>query len=137
MAISQKRPSNEYLESITRDIINTMLNLTPNNIYYAEKVILSFAHGSTFGLLKKQFSKVSDIIINKKFSTVFYPTSITPNNKTMTVLVNGILYTYFGTKEVEKSDKLYEIKYDYQSGKLSIISFKEFQNNINENTDNI
>jgi type IV conjugative transfer system protein TraE len=127
ISISTKRPHNTYLESFSRDVIYTMLNLTPNNIDYAEKAILSFAHGSSYGILKNQFEMIKTSITSKKFSTAFYPVAIYPDNSTMVVYVEGTLYTYLGQKEISRDKKKYEIKYDYSAGKLTIVGFSEIE----------
>lgn len=123
VTLSTNRPHNSYLEAVSRDIIYTILNLTPNNVDYAEKTILSFAHGSSYGKLKNQMEELKKNIVSKKFSTVFYPVAIYPDSSTLTVVIDGVLYTYFGQKEVSREKKKYEIKYNYTAGRLSIIGF--------------
>lgn len=123
VTLSNNRPHNSYLEAISRDIIYTVLNLTPNNVDYAEKTILSFAHGSSYGKLKNQMEELKRNIVSRKFSTVFYPIAIYPDSSTLTVVIEGILYTYFGQKEVSREEKKYEIKYNYTAGRLSIVGF--------------
>jgi type IV conjugative transfer system protein TraE len=125
ISISTKKPHNTYLEAFTRDVMYTMLNLTPNNIDYAEKSILSFSHGSAYGILKTQIENIKNNIMSKKFSTAFYPTSIYPNEQDLSVIVDGTLYTYLGQKEVSSEKKRYEIKYDYTSSRLTILGFTE------------
>ncbi len=123
--ISYRRPQNNYLEAVTRDLVNTMLNLTPSNIDYAYKTVLLYANGTSYGGIKNQLDILKKNVINKKFSTSFYPIAIYPDNTTMTVVVEGILYTYFGQKEVSRDEKTYEIKYNYKAGRLSISGFSE------------
>lgn len=133
IVISSKKPQNNYLEAFSRDIINTMLNLNPNNVDYMEKTILAYADGSSYGNLKKHLELLKKNIVYKKFSTVFYPISIQADNTTMKVIVDGTLYVYFGQKQVSGEKKRYEIKYKYESGRLSIIGFSEV---IEENNSN-
>lgn len=133
VSISTNRPQNSYLEAISRDVINTMLNLTPENISYAEKVILSYVDSKSYGVLKNQFKELKENIISKKVTTSFYPIEISSNNQNLTVIVDGILYNYLGQKEVSNTRKKYEIKYKYKSAKLTIVSFNEI---IEENKEN-
>jgi type IV conjugative transfer system protein TraE len=125
ISISHKIPSNDYLEAMSRDVIYTMFNLTPDNINYAEKSILSFVHSSSYGIVKSQMNLIKDTITSKKFSTAFYPNSMYPDNTTLSVVVDGTLYTYLGAKEVAKEKKSYEIKYDYTSSKLTLLGIEE------------
>ena len=132
ISVSSSKPHNDYLEAITRDIVNTILNLTPNNVDYAERVILGYSNGRSYGVLKNQFSEIKNDVISRKISTAFYPISMYPDNKKLTVIVEGILYNYLGQKEVSKATKQYEIKYEYKTGKLSIVSFKEIISDSND-----
>ncbi len=131
--VSSKKPQNNYLEAFSRDIINTMLNLNPNNVDYMEKTILAYADGSSYGSLKKHLELLKKNIVSKKFSTVFYPISIQADNTTMKVIVDGTLYVYFGQKQVSSEKKRYEITYRYESGRLSIIGFSEIIEEDNSN----
>lgn len=133
ITISSKTPHNDYLEAISRDIIYTMLNLTPNNLDYAEKSVLSNAHGSAYGKLKNQMEELKRNVASRKFSTAFYPIAIYPDSSTLTVIIDGTLHTFFGQKEVSKDKKRYEIKYNYTAGRLSIVGFSEI---IEETQDN-
>ncbi|MDR1926364.1 MAG: type IV conjugative transfer system protein TraE, partial [Endomicrobium sp.] len=108
ISISSRVPHNTYLEAFSRDVIYTSLNLTPNNVEYAEKAILSMAHGSAYGTLKGQMELIKANIIAKRFSTAFYPIAIYPDNTTMAVITEGTLYTYLGQKEVSREKKRYE-----------------------------
>lgn len=125
ISISSKRPRNDYLEAISRDIINTMFNLTPNNVDYVEKTILFYADGSAYGTIKSQLEKLKESVVSKKFTTIFYINSIYPNSSSMTATIEGTLHTYFGQKEISKNKKKYEIKYNYKAGRLSLIGFSE------------
>ena len=69
VSISTNKPQNSYLEAISRDVINTMLNLTPENINYAEKVILSYVDSKSYGIVKNQFKELKENIISKKVTT--------------------------------------------------------------------
>jgi conjugal transfer pilus assembly protein TraE len=127
ISYSNKKVYNSYLEAFTRDVIYTMLNLSPNNVEYAEKSILSFTHSSTYGTLKQQLETIKTNITSKKFSTAFYPVSIAPDSDNLLVVVEGNLYTYLGQKEVANQKKTYEIKYDYTAGRLTISGFNEVE----------
>jgi type IV conjugative transfer system protein TraE len=127
VAASKKIPSNEYLEAISRDVVYTLFNLTPNNVNYAEKTILTLAHPRTYGNLKGQINLIKENITSRKFSTAFYPIEMYPDNQQLSVVVEGVLYTYLGAKEVSKDTKVYEIKYDYTSGKLTLLGITEIE----------
>jgi hypothetical protein len=53
--ISRSKVSKPYLEAITRDVITTMLQITPSNVEYATNSILSMVHPSSYGDIKSYF----------------------------------------------------------------------------------
>lgn len=119
--------SNEYLEAYTRDVIYSFLNLTPNNITYNEKTILSLTHPKFYGIIKNQFENLKTAIKSQKFTTTFYLEWILPNNEDLSVVVNGVLITFLGKKEISQVKKQYKIEYSYVSSKLYIIGFNEIK----------
>lgn len=125
LKLSNKKVSDSYLEAISRDVILTMLNITPNNIKYAEDSILTLIHPSFYGQIKEQFNTLKQDIKKRKLSTVFYPSQIITNSTVLTSTITGELRTYIGKKEVSRRQTSYKLGYDYSAGKLSIINFYE------------
>lgn len=125
--ISGKRPSREYIEAVTRDIIYGFLNLNPDSLEYSARSILGMVHPKFYGEIKEQVKDFQELIKSKKMSVVFYPTEIITNNETLEAIVSGILYTYIGTKQIGKEEKVYEIKYNYNSMELKVIGFSEIK----------
>jgi conjugal transfer pilus assembly protein TraE len=103
--------SNEYLEAFTRDIIYSFLNITPNNIEYNEKIILSLIHPRFYGTIKTQLQNIKTNVKTQKFTTAFYPVFMILNNKKLNVIVDGTLITFLGQKEISKVKKRYSIDY--------------------------
>jgi len=129
LRISNKKISDDYLEAISRDIITIMLNITPDNIQYAEDNILSLIHPSFYGGIKEQFNQLRLNIKKRKLSMVFYPSQIIINSSNLTSTIKGELRSYIGKKEVNRKQTSYQIGYDYSAGKLTIINFYELSEN--------
>jgi len=102
LKISNKKVSDDYLEAMSRDVILTMLNITPDNIKYAQDSILTFIHSSSYGKIKEQFNILKQDIKKRKVSTAFYPSEITTNSKNLTAEIQGNLRTFLGKKEVSR-----------------------------------
>lgn len=117
--------SPSYVEAHTRDIVNTMLNVTPSNVEYAAKSILKMTHPKFYGQLKKALNERSKDIINRKISIFFAPQSISITEDKNSVFVVGKLSTYLGKEEVSQEEKTYSITYKFEGFKPLVIDFRE------------
>jgi len=125
VSLSTKRVSASYLESITRDVINTMLDVTPSNVNYSSEQILKITHPAFYGQLKQQLSQRTQDIVSRKITTNFYAQSMIANTTNNQVFASGKLLTFLGTKMVLEEEKTYSIGYEYNNFKLWIVDFHE------------
>jgi len=128
LKLSNKKVSDGYLEAMSRDVILTILNITPDNISYAQDSILTLIHSSSYGKIKEQFEVLKQDIKKRKVSTVFYPTQIITNSSNLTAEIEGELRTLLGKKEVNRKKTSYHIGYNYSAGKLTVVNFYENKN---------
>lgn len=124
-SLSNKRVSASYLENITRDVINTMLDVTPDNANYSATQILKITHPQFYGTLKQQLNSRTEDVVSRKITTNFYPKSMFVNTAKNQVLVSGKLLTFLGTKMVLEEEKSYSIVYEYNNFQLLIVDFHE------------
>ncbi len=124
-SLSNKRVSSAYLENITRDVINTLLDVTPANANYSSEQILKITHPQFYGELKQQLSQRTEDVVSRKITTNFYAQSMVANVQNSQVFVSGKLLTFLGTKMVMEEEKTYSITYEYNNFKLLIVDFHE------------
>lgn len=125
ISIKNGKMSNSYLEAISRDVVNLMLNITPSNVEYSAKSILKIAHPQFHGSLKTALNARSKDIINRKISTFFSGQSMVVGEDKMSVVVVGKLSTFLGKEEVSIEEKNYMISYSYEGFRPLIINFEE------------
>ncbi len=123
--LSNSKVSKSYLEDMSRDIITTMLNLTPNNVAYTSETILKMVHPSAYGEIKKELFEMQKDVIDKKVSTVFYPIEINVNEAKLLTQIEGDFYTFVGSILTEKKRKTFQIGFNYTGAKLTIGGFSE------------
>ena len=123
--LSNKRVSAAYLENITRDVMNTLLDVTPDNANYSAEQILKITHPQFYGELKQSLNKRTQEVVSKKITTSFYAKTMVVNSAKNQVFVSGKLATYLGTKMVLEEEKTYKISYEYNNFKLLIVDFHE------------
>ena len=139
VSIKDNKMSASYLEALTRDVTNLILNVSPANLEYNSKAILKIIHPSFFGAMKNELNKRNSSVENKRISTVFFPQIINVKHKKNTVQIEGKLSTYIGKQEVEFEQKTYQITYEFSGFMPMIIDFFEVNNNskkLGENDEN-
>lgn len=129
-SIKNNKMSPAYLEAITRDAINLMLNVSPANAEYITKSILKITHPAFYGKLKKDLNERAKDIINRRISTLFYPQSMLINEGHDGVIIVGKLSTYLGKEEVLTEDKTYSIAYSFDGFRPLILDFYEVDKNL-------
>ena len=125
VSLSNKRVSSAYLENITRDVMNTLLDVTPDNANYSAEQILKITHPQFYGELKQSLNKRTQEVVSKKITTSFYAKTMVVNSAKNQVFVSGKLATYLGTKMVLEEERTYSISYEYNNFKLLIVDFHE------------
>lgn len=125
ISIKDGKMSNSYLEALTRDVTNLILNITPDNVEYSSKAILKITHPQFYGTLKTELNKRSKDVINRKISTYFAGQSIFVGDDKMSVIVLGKLSTFLGKEEVSVEEKNYAISFKYEGYRPLIMSFEE------------
>jgi type IV conjugative transfer system protein TraE len=118
--------SQGYVEQFTRDIMFTMLNITPSSIQYSNKAILELTSPKLHKDLQHQFSIYEKDVINKNISTYFSLHSIeylSDNN--LKVRAKGEILTFIGKDLVSKDIKKYILKFSLNGTKLYLEGFGE------------
>lgn len=128
ISIKNHKMSVGYLEALTRDVANLMLNVSPANLEYNSKALLKMIHPSFYGAMKNEISQRNLSVENRRISTVFFLQSINIKNKRNTVQIVGKLSTYIGKEEVEFEQKKYQISYEFSGDMPMIIDFFEVIN---------
>lgn len=125
MSITNGKMSNTYIEALTRDVINLMLDVSPSNVEYSSKAILKITHPIFYGKLKTALNSRAKDIINRKISTYFSGQSIVIDEDKSNVVVIGKLSTFLGKEEVLVEEKRYAISFKYEGYRPLIINFEE------------
>jgi type IV conjugative transfer system protein TraE len=130
--LSSRKVSGEYLEAISRDVVQTFFNLTPHNLGYVFHTILPLAHPKFYSTLKYQLENIGTAIATRKFSTSFQITGIDANSAELKAVVDGLLCIHWGRREISRQMRRYQLKYQLSAAGLSIIDFRELPREKNE-----
>jgi hypothetical protein len=124
-SITNGKMSPAYLEAITRDVVNLMLNVTPASAEYSSKAVIKITHPAFYGQLKKDLNERNKDVIGRRISTFFSPQSMVVNETFTGAIITGKLSTYLGKEEVLTEDKMYSITYGFEGFRPLVIDFHE------------
>lgn len=132
------KASQSYIEQFTRDIMHTMLNITPSSIKYSNNTILKITSPKLHKDLQHQFSIYQKDVINKNISTYFSLHNISfTTEDNLKVETEGELLTFIGKDLVSKEIKQYNLKFNINGTKVYLVGFNEIKQMSNEELQNI
>ncbi len=131
-SITNGKMSPAYLEAITRDVVNLMLNATPASAEYSSKAVIKITHPAFYGQLKKDLNERNKDVIGRRISTFFSPQSMVVNETFTGAIITGKLSTYLGKEEVLTEDKIYSITYGFEGFRPLVIDFHEVDKDKSE-----
>ena len=122
------KATREYIEQFTRDIMHTMLNITPSSVKYSGRSILKISSPKLHSSLAYQFAVYEKDVINKNISTYFSLHNITfVSEDNLQVQTEGELLTYIGKELVSKQNKKYKLVFELNGTKISLVGFNEIE----------
>lgn len=125
MTIGTKSVDRATLELLTRDMAGLLLNGTPATTDYARQAILRITHPAVYGAVEQQTLEYFGYLRDRKLSTVYFPTSVNVDTRTMMVEMVGQFDTYMGKTQTNSEVKIYQFKWAFSGGRLSFYGFQE------------
>lgn len=123
--ISSKGVSREYLELVSRDVISTILNITPYNYDFCREKILKMTTPESYGKVKYDIEQMVSYLKTRQISLRYTPISMELDEKKLEVDIGGYLTTYVGVKQTENIFGKYRIGFEYRGGILMLAEFRE------------
>ena len=123
---SDGKASKSYVEQFSRDIMYTMLNITPSSVRYANNAILKMSASKLHKDLAHQLAIHENDVIQKNISTYFTLHKISFTSKdNLSVTTDGELITFVGKDVVSKEIRQYQLKFAINGTKITLIGFNE------------
>ena len=125
LELTKQQVSSSYLDAMSRDVMTTLLNVTPESIEAAHQSILTMVYPKAYGQVKQQLYQQQQDIKKRQWVTAFYPVLIQSDPKTLTSHIEGDVHTYIGRKGLHKERRRFVLHYHYASGRLTVQDLKE------------
>lgn len=123
--ISNSHITPNYLEMRARDVVQSFLNLTPQNIEYFEEILLGMAHPKFHGELQQQIGELRKDVKGREVRTFFVINETNVAIDNLEVEVTGYLETFVGSRQTSTELKKYLIGFDYSNARLLLTKFYE------------
>lgn len=123
--VNKKRVSPEYLEQMGYFIGGLVLNVTPDNVDYQNKVLLQYACPPTHGKLKTDQAVAGNALKRDSISTLFATRIVQVDEKALKVALTGTMATWISNKKAPDYTKTFLAKFEYQNGRICVADFKE------------
>jgi len=125
--VSNSKPSLDYLELLSRDIVGLLLNITPINNEYSKQSILKITDPSFHGQMNVEIDGLVKDLKERNISLSFATKDILVDIDQLAVEVHGILESRIGFKVVSTEKKKYQIRFKYNNSTVSLIEFFEVE----------
>jgi conjugal transfer pilus assembly protein TraE len=116
--------SASYLYEMGDYAAGLMLNITPSNIDYKKEAVLAHTSPSFHGVLKTRMELEADRIRRDNATLVFWPKTVTPDEKTMRVALFGSLHTYVNDRKVTDKEVSYLASFVFRGGQVVLDNFE-------------
>lgn len=125
--ISNKGVSEEYLELMSRDFIQSFLNITPESREYINGYLLRMAHPDYHGELKQQLAELFEEIVTKQITLHFNLSEMAIDRERLTAQANGYLVKHMGERKIESKLRQYHIAFANNGTRLLLKEFYEVE----------
>ena len=124
-SFSANHPSNSYLEEMSLFFTGLVLDNSEASFPYKRDLILRYVAPEYFGILKRQLMDEQARYKRENLSTHFRPLEVVVKLADLEVLVAGELVSFVGSTKASQAKETFSIKYSYNGGFLSIVSFQK------------
>ncbi|WP_372574747.1 TraE/TraK family type IV conjugative transfer system protein [Ruegeria jejuensis] len=111
-----------YVEAVAMDAAYAMYNSSPETVRYGRATLERLAGPAERAGILAKFDKITDDVVERKISTVFFPRKIEHNFERYEVVVEGDLATYLETTQITREDRRILIKFKPQAGSIRLAS---------------
>ena len=123
--VSSADASVDYYSKMTLFFAELALNVTPDNVEYAQEMVLRYVDPKSYNKIKAQFVAERDKVRNEHICAAFFPTDIKVDTKQAEAVITGDLKTFVGDTALPVKHVSYRIAYHFNAYSLHIKKFEE------------
>ena len=124
MWISKSQVSPEYLNILSRNMLDLLLNITPNSVNSQQKELLTSIDPKYRDVLQAKLTDISSQLIQNNLSQNFYIDSIRVLTKGNIVYVKGTLIQYIDKTMSNSSQQIYKLSFNVSNYKVKLTNIE-------------
>lgn len=125
--VEGNRFSSEYLEEMATYFLHLSLDVNQETLNYNTRVLMRYADVSTCNYLREKFAKDIKKLKSNNASTSFDVKELTVYPEQNTVRAKGVLNRYCGSKCINSSKEIYEVRFKTYRGRLFFKKIKKIE----------
>lgn len=127
MWITSSQVSADYLSSMSIFLSTLLLNVNASNAELQHQIFLRYVDGKQYQHIKTNLKLEEEKLKKKHLAINFHLTAIKVDASRMIAHVIGDLEVMLGEEKIPNKRMTYQLKYNYQSGLLKLLSFEELK----------
>lgn len=127
--VSQSQASLEYLTIMSKNMLDLLLNITPETTKSQHKELLRWVAPKSRDLLESKLASIDQQLISNNLSQNFYVRSIRVVNNKNIVYVNGTLSQYIDKNLATENSQTYKITYQVSNYNVQLLDFEQVADN--------
>ena len=122
--VGQSQVSNEYLTTLSRNVMDLMLNITPYNVDAQHQEILNIVASEYQAPLKAKLLNIAKIIHENNISQNFYIEKISIIHDKSVVYISGNLNEYIDKTLASVVNQIYKLTFKASNYGVSLVNFE-------------
>lgn len=127
--VSQSQASLEYLTIMSKNMLDLLLNITPETTKSQHKELLRWVAPKSRDLLESKLASIDQQLISNNLSQNFYVRNIRVVNNKNIVYVNGTLSQYIDKNLATENSQTYKITYQVSNYNVQLLDFEQVADN--------
>lgn len=127
--IGQQQVSNNYLTILSRNVLDLMLNATPDNVDAQHQEVLKFIDSKHEALMKGKLANIAKVIRENNISQNFFINTVKIIHNKNIVFIRGTLDEYIDQTLSSSVGQIYKLTFKVQNYGVQLDTFELINNN--------
>ena len=126
--VTSDTASDDYIRQMSLWVSSLILDVTPDDVAYKEKLLLQYAHPELHGKLKERQDIEAERLRRDNTSTYFVMQTIRTHPEKLAAVISGRLHTLINGNHVADQEKNFLVRFKIDGGRAQLVEFTETQN---------
>ncbi len=129
MWVEKSQVSNEYLTVLSRNVLDLLLDITPNNVSAQQQALLNMVASKYRADLKTKLDEIADQLTKNNLSQNFYVQSIRIRKGKPIVYITGTLNQYIDKNSASATTQIYKLTFKVSNYSVQLENIETLEAN--------